>query len=132
MQKGGKTAMGDVLVSDHIPKVKVRFYLCYSCWDGSKNCTPQKASQTWREQHHQECSYNAWQYPGSRMEQTLPIITAVAATLSVTHGACPQDFFQKDCWKHHPKPYQEFVDWRLKEDAKIESYRNHSGPSASM
>ena len=23
LQKGGKTAMGDVLVSDHIPKVKV-------------------------------------------------------------------------------------------------------------
>ena len=40
-----------------------------------------------------------------------------------------QDFFQKDCWKHHPKPYQEFVDWRLKEDAKIESYRNSGAPA---
>ena len=48
------------------------------------------------------------------------------------HGALLQDFFQKDCWKHHPKPYQEFVDWRLKEDAKIESYRNQSGPNHSF
>ncbi len=56
----------------------------------------------------------------------------ILAMLLTGHGACLQDFFQKDCWKHHPKPYQEFVDWRLKEDAKIESYRNQSGPSTSF
>lgn len=28
-----------------------------------------------------------------------------------------RDFFAKECWAHHPKPYQDFVDWRAREDA---------------
>lgn len=39
-----------------------------------------------------------------------------------------QDFFQKDCWSHHPKPYQEFMDWRLKEDERIEAERRKLVP----
>lgn len=35
-----------------------------------------------------------------------------------------QDFFQKECWAHHPKPYAEFMDWRNAEDAKIEADRS--------
>jgi hypothetical protein len=35
-----------------------------------------------------------------------------------------QDFFQKECWAHHPKPYQEFMDWRNKEDQLFEAERN--------
>lgn len=39
-----------------------------------------------------------------------------------------QDFFQKDCWKHHPKPHQEYMDWRFKEDEGLEQYRNRGIP----
>ncbi len=35
-----------------------------------------------------------------------------------------QDFFQKDCWAHHPKPYQEYMDWRKKADEEYEAERN--------
>ena len=31
-----------------------------------------------------------------------------------------QDFFAKDCFKGHPKPYADFMDWRFKEDAQYE------------
>ena len=34
-----------------------------------------------------------------------------------------QDFFSKDCFKGHPKPYAEFMDWRKKEDENIEVER---------
>ena len=27
-----------------------------------------------------------------------------------------QDFFQKDCWKHHPKPYTDYMDMKQKQD----------------
>jgi len=26
-----------------------------------------------------------------------------------------QDFFQKECWAHHPKPHQEYIDMRRKQ-----------------
>ncbi len=39
-----------------------------------------------------------------------------------------QDFFQKDCWKHHPKPYKEYMDWRFKEDEKLQMQRNRLVP----
>ena len=29
-----------------------------------------------------------------------------------------QDFFQKECWAHHPKPYTDFMKWRADEDAR--------------
>lgn len=35
-----------------------------------------------------------------------------------------KDFFQKDCWKHHPKPHEDFMDWRRKEDEKIAAEAN--------
>jgi len=34
-----------------------------------------------------------------------------------------QDFFSKDCFKGHPKPYADFMDWRKKEDEMIEFER---------
>ena len=39
-----------------------------------------------------------------------------------------QDFFQKDCWKHHPKPYKEYMDWRFKEDEKLQMQRERLVP----
>ena len=39
------------------------------------------------------------------------------------------DFFKKDCWKHHPKPYQEFMDWRAREDAWLEQESKRVIPS---
>jgi len=29
-----------------------------------------------------------------------------------------QDFFQRECWAHHPKPYADFMRWRADEDAR--------------
>lgn len=40
-----------------------------------------------------------------------------------------QDFFSKDCWAHHPKPYADFMDWRLEEDKLIASERSKLIPS---
>lgn len=40
-----------------------------------------------------------------------------------------QDFFSKDCWAHHPKPYQDFMDWRFEEDKLIASERSKLIPS---
>lgn len=28
---------------------------------------------------------------------------------------CLQDFYQKECWAHHPKPHQEYIDLRRKQ-----------------
>jgi hypothetical protein len=35
-----------------------------------------------------------------------------------------KDFFQKECWKHHPKPHEEFMEWRKKEDARLVAESN--------
>jgi NAD-dependent SIR2 family protein deacetylase len=32
--------------------------------------------------------------------------------------ASVQDFFQRECWAHHPKPYADFMRWRADEDAR--------------
>lgn len=34
-----------------------------------------------------------------------------------------KDFFQKECWAHHPKPHAEYMDWRKKEDEAYEAER---------
>lgn len=39
-----------------------------------------------------------------------------------------QDFFQKECWAHHPKPYAEFMEWRKKEDERWEMERGRLVP----
>ena len=38
-------------------------------------------------------------------------------------GVLAQDFFSKDCFKGHPKPYADFMEWRKKEDEMIEAER---------
>jgi hypothetical protein len=43
-----------------------------------------------------------------------------------------QDFFQKDCWKHHPKPHKEYMDWRFKEDEKLQMQRERLVPGNWM
>lgn len=35
-----------------------------------------------------------------------------------------KDFFQKECWAHHPKPHQEYIDMKKQEDAAYEAERN--------
>lgn len=32
-----------------------------------------------------------------------------------------QDFFEKDCWKHHPKPHADYLEERKKLDAQLEA-----------
>ena len=31
-----------------------------------------------------------------------------------------KDFFEKDCWAHHPKPHQEYIDLKSAQDAAYE------------
>jgi hypothetical protein len=39
-----------------------------------------------------------------------------------------QDFFSKECWKHHPMPYAEYMDWRRKEDERISMEKSRLVP----
>ena len=42
---------------------------------------------------------------GSSSSAAVPLVPACAL----------QDFFQKECWAHHPKPHQEYMDMRRKQ-----------------
>jgi hypothetical protein len=35
-----------------------------------------------------------------------------------------KDFFQKECWAHHPKPHADFIEWKLKQVKIQEAERN--------
>ncbi|KAI8107521.1 Serine/threonine-protein kinase TNNI3K [Picochlorum sp. SENEW3] len=35
-----------------------------------------------------------------------------------------RDFFQKECWAHHPKPHADYIEWKLKQDKIQEAERN--------
>ena len=47
---------------------------------------------------------------------------------NVDQAYAVQDFFSKECWAHHPKPYAEFMDWRKKEDERWENDRKRLVP----
>lgn len=83
MQNGSKTNQGQVIVQDHIPKVKVGLTLSSPAYFA------------------QGMGCKVMQYPESRL----------------------QDFFSKECFKGHPKPYADFMAWRFKEDDIIEAER---------
>lgn len=34
-----------------------------------------------------------------------------------------QDFYSKECWAHHPKPYADFLEFKKKERAELEAER---------
>lgn len=34
-----------------------------------------------------------------------------------------KDFFQKECWAHHPKPHAEYMAQRAAQDAALEAER---------
>jgi hypothetical protein len=36
---------------------------------------------------------------------------------------CLQDFYSKECWAHHPKPYADFMAFKQKERAELEAER---------
>ena len=33
-----------------------------------------------------------------------------------------QDFFEKPCWAHHPKPYADYMEWRKKDEEQMEAH----------
>lgn len=39
------------------------------------------------------------------------------------HANVLQDFYSKDCWQHHPKPYADFLEYKKKERAELEAER---------
>lgn len=39
---------------------------------------------------------------------------------------CPQDFYAKECWAHHPKPYADFVESKQKERESLEAERKRA------
>ena len=34
-----------------------------------------------------------------------------------------QDFYSRECWAHHPKPYADFMEYKKKEQAELEADR---------
>ena len=40
-----------------------------------------------------------------------------------------REFFEKDCWSHHPQPYADFMEWRKVEDKWIEEEATRTIPS---
>ena len=34
-----------------------------------------------------------------------------------------QEFFQKDCWRHHPKPYADYMDLKKRQDEELAASR---------
>ena len=79
MQNGASTQQGKVLVSDHIPKVKVSIL--------SKG--------------------------------TLCLAVLHDIGLCQTQAELAQDFFQKDCWRHHPKPYADYMELKQRQDQEL-------------
>lgn len=58
----------------------------------------------------------------------LPMLQAGASTeqgkvLVQDHVPKVKDFFQKECWAHHPKPHAEYMEWRQAQDAALEAER---------
>ena len=37
-----------------------------------------------------------------------------------------QDFYAKECWAHHPKPYADFVEVKVKERETLEAERKRA------
>lgn len=35
-----------------------------------------------------------------------------------------KDFFQKECWAHHPKPHADYMEWQLKQNEELQAERN--------
>jgi hypothetical protein len=48
---------------------------------------------------------------------------AVNGLQNAVSPACPQDFYSKECWAHHPLPYADFVDFKKQERAELEAER---------
>ena len=40
------------------------------------------------------------------------------------HIAKVKDFYEKECWAHHPKPHDEYIAWKTKQDEEIEKDKN--------
>jgi hypothetical protein len=43
--------------------------------------------------------------------------------LTICHLRWVQDFYQKPCWAHHPKPYADFVEWKQGEEREVQEMR---------
>ncbi len=43
------------------------------------------------------------------------------AVAGVTASAHAQDFYSRECWAHHPKPYADFLEYKVKERADLEA-----------
>lgn len=43
-----------------------------------------------------------------------------APSAHTTNIACEQEFFDKECWKHHPLPYADFVQFKRKERKELD------------
>ena len=90
-----------MLVPDHTPKVKVRSGLLPTLCQG-KSAGHCELKPLWKDML-------SW----SAMESC---------------AARAQDFFQKECWAHHPKPYTDFMKWRADEDARWAAERQPPHP----
>lgn len=53
---------------------------------------------------------------------TVPVSSNSSALCNLSYYVM-QDFFQKECWAHHPKPYADYMDMKQKEDAELAASR---------
>lgn len=115
---GARTDKGDVLVQEHVPKVKVRCVWIDCFWGFGGGCGDlfllgDGASAA-------ACCFVFW-HP---LALTPHPTTTPARTNKHTHD--PQDFYAKPCWAHHPKPYADFVEFKAKERAALEEERKRA------
>ncbi|EIE20067.1 ankyrin [Coccomyxa subellipsoidea C-169] len=54
--------------------------------------------------------------------------TTMGKVIVSDHIPKVKDFFGKECWAHHPKPYAEFMEWRKKEDERWDMERGRLVP----
>lgn len=49
------------------------------------------------------------------LHTVIPALRYLAEHSSRRDVPCLQDFYEKECWAHHPKPHQEYMDFRKKQ-----------------
>ena len=97
-------------MSDHIAKVKVSRHVCSKC-----------SSMHFYYRKSRACIMKGC------IEQFLCLRALSTVLPNLEESAMGsdgmQDFFQKDCWKHHPKPHADFMEMKQKEDQELAASR---------
>ena len=102
-----------MLVPEHVPKVKVSWPPCVN---GSLSPQPQALCGHYGQQRRQ------W-LPSPPGQPPLHHSCAHPSPPRCCRCSLTQDFYQKECWAHHPPPYADFIAWKQEERAEQEAER---------